>query len=183
MSRNILGTHPEFYFPVSYVNTIKASAGRFQIPPELIYAIVRFHSGFIADAQPATGGAGLAGITEQLGNEYAAAAGVRFHGVEDLYNPETNIKIISARLGALKTTYKNQIFLMGLGIFATPQDIDHWLKAHQGDDVFEFIEDIPLDEFQYNIRTLLRNYIFYCRIQNGELPYRISSELFQVKNP
>ncbi len=162
----LLTSNPELLFPRRYLNLIDASAQKFSVRPELVLSIIRQESAFNPQARSGADAFGLMQILPSVAKRKQAKTGLKIQHFEDLHSPEMNIPFGTALLADLNHKYRGQFLLVAAAYNANEKAISTWLKTRLHDDPLEFIEDIPYEETKAYVKLVLRNFIFYSRLNN-----------------
>ncbi len=80
-------------YPFSYRQPILAWAEVYQLDPHLILSVIRTESHFRPEAVSSAGAIGLMQIMPTTGAWVAEKSGIENFTVDDLYNPQTNIRL------------------------------------------------------------------------------------------
>lgn len=165
----LLLSHPELLFPRDYSEPIHAAAAQQEIPPELIFSIIRQESAFNPNARSFADAMGLMQILPMQAKVVSKELKMDFDGHEDLYVPEKNIPIGARMLRQGLNRYDGNFILAIASYNANDRAIRGWLKSRFREDPVEFIEEIAYEETRSYVKLVLRNYIFYKRLQNPDL--------------
>jgi soluble lytic murein transglycosylase len=160
----LLKEHPDLLFPRKYVELIKPWSEKLQVKPELVLSIIRQESAFNPFARSPADAFGLMQVLPIVATEQERVTGVRIVHHEDLFVPENNIPVGIALLSQLGKKYRGQFILTAAAYNASEKAIEGWLKTRLKEDPLEFIEDIPYDETRAYVKLVLRNFIFYSRL-------------------
>lgn len=162
----LLAQNPELLFPRKFLELIQTSAEKFQIRPELVLSIIRQESAFNPQARSGADALGLMQLLPSVARKHQKKTGVKIDHFEDLYEPESNIPLGTSLLADLSKKYRGQFLLIAAAYNANEKAIGTWLKTRLQDDPLEFIEDIPYEETRAYVKLVLRNFIFYSRLNN-----------------
>lgn len=179
--KNVLSQHPEFLFPRRYLDVIDPWSKKFNVSPNFALSIIRQESAFNPKARSAADALGLMQLLPQVAQAQSPKTGIKVAHFEDLYLPENNIPAGISLLSQLKQKYKGQLILMAAAYNASDEAINGWLKTKDADNL-EFIENIPYEETKVYIKTVMRNYIFYSRLENPTESLLFPSEILDLKN-
>lgn len=160
--------HPELLFPMDYAPTIKGAAQKQEIPPELVFSIIRQESAFDPNARSFADAMGLMQILPTQAKNVAKELGIEWTGHNDLYRPELNIPVGAKMLRQGLNRYDGNFILAIASYNANDRAIKGWLKSRFREDPVEFIEEIAYEETRTYVKLVLRNYIFYKRLANPE---------------
>lgn len=165
----IVKEHPALLFPMPFKKDVEDAATQFAVEPEFVYSIMRQESSFDPHARSGADAFGLLQLIPKAA-KYAKqrAPGVKYDEPEDLYQPEVNIPLGTAFIADTMKRYKGQLILTAAAYNASEEAIKGWLKTRFRNDPTEFIEDIPYEETRTYVKLVLRNYLFYKRLNLRE---------------
>ncbi len=164
----VLDSSPELLFPLKFSEIAISQGERFQVPPELIFSIIRQESSFNPNARSPVDALGLMQMMPQGVENLKPLTGISIQHFEELYDPTINITLGSALLKKLRDKYKGQFILTVAGYNANDRAINQWLKTRWKGDPLMFIEDIPYEETKSYVKLVLRNFVFYQRLRTTE---------------
>ena len=177
-SRNVMTEkYINVVFPTPYSETISLLSEKYEIPKELIWAITRQESAFVASERSWADAFGLMQMIPEKAVELSRKYQIPYHDYYDLYRPETNLEFGAALLRDLNAKFKGKFAQMVAGYNASESVISTWEKERFNGNYFEFIESIPYEETRNYIKLVFRNYITYKRI-NSSAPFEISEDFF-----
>jgi len=146
-------------FPLEYVGVIEKYSNEYGVDNHLIYAVIHTESRFESDALSPAGAVGLMQVTEETGEFIAKKLEITAFKVEDLKDPETNIKMGTYYLSYLQTMFEREETVLA-AYNAGPNRVKTWLldPAYATGDV---LTNIPFKETKdYVDRVLLREKIY-----------------------
>jgi len=104
---------------------------------------------------------------------------VSYSGANDLFDPDTNIKLGTLYLGKVAARFDGSPWLGSAAYNAGPGAVDKWVAARDTLDPDFFIETIPYKETrEYVSRVLAFSVIYDWRLNGSTLP--ISSRLPRI---
>ncbi len=134
------------------------------IDRELILAIVRQESGFNPKAKSYRGARGLMQLMPGTASFVAKDRKYRGAGRNELFDPETNLKLGQRYLDILlkDKRIKGDLFRMVTAWNAGPGNLNKWSrKVRHDDDPLLFIESIPAKETRIFVERVLTNFWIY----------------------
>ena len=161
--KRLLLKRPELLFPLPFQTRILAETTRQNLPPALVYSIMRQESLFNTFARSPADAFGLMQLIPEMAAVAAKSLGVEFHGPEDLYDPDKNIALGTVFLKDLFKKYDDQFILAVSAYNANDRAIQGWVKSRMRADPLEFIEEIPYDETRLYVKLVMRNFVTYQR--------------------
>lgn len=164
----LLKEHPDLLFPKKYSEIILPWSAKLKVKPELAYSIIRQESAFNTMARSPADAFGLMQVLPKVANEQEPVTKIKLKNFEDLFRPEVNIPVGISLLAELNKKYRGQFILAAAAYNSSEQAIEGWLKTRLKEDPLEFIEDIPYDETRAYVKLVLRNFIFYSRLNQPD---------------
>lgn len=143
-------------YPIDYYNEIN----KYSNNPQLMLSLIREESYFNPTATSSVGARGLMQLMYSTATEIAGG-NIK---IDDLYNPELNIKIGNVYYTKLRDSFG------GMDIFATAAynggigAVKRWQADIHYGDIDEFIEQIPYAETKNYVKKVFRSYWNYLRI-------------------
>ncbi len=150
-------------YPIEYAEYVEKYSAENGIDKYLVYAIIKAESNFNPNIASNAGAKGLMQLMEETAIERSNVIEERLVETEDLYNPETNIKLGTSYFAYLLGLYNNTVLALtaynaGLG------NVQEWINSgiikKDGSD----IENIPYKETNNYVRKILKNYQMYLKI-------------------
>ncbi len=169
----LLKEHPELLFPKKFTEIITPWSDKLKVKPELVLSIIRQESAFNPLARSPADAFGLMQVLPRIATEQEAVTAIKLQHHEDLYMPEINIPVGVALLSQLGKKYHGQFILTAAAYNSSEKAIEGWLKTRLKEDPLEFIEDIPYDETRAYVKLVIRNFVFYSRLNQpqAEMPF------------
>lgn len=161
---SILAQNPDLLFPRRFFDIIKSAGKKFSVSPELMLSIIRQESSFDPYARSIADAMGLMQVLPMVADQQFPRTKIKLEHHEDLYKPEINVPIGASLLSELNQKYRGQFLLVAAAYNANEKSIQGWLNTRLGEDPLEFIEDIPFEETRGYVKLVLRNFIFYSRL-------------------
>lgn len=148
-------------FPLSYNNAVKTYSKNYQIPMELIYAIIRQESGFREDVVSSAGARGLMQVMPATAKVVAKQEKIAFNDKNQLFSSQKNINIGVAYLRHLAKRFSKNYILMAAAYNAGPRQVNHWLKTHSPTEADIWIETLPWHETRNYLKNVISFYAVY----------------------
>jgi soluble lytic murein transglycosylase len=125
------GWWERIWYPLSYAQIVRGHARNYELDPALLAAVIYQESKFKANARSNSGAIGLMQLLPDTAKGIALHTGGTRFRVEDLYNPEINVRYGAWYLRHLLTKYGDE--QDALAAYNAGQDnVDRWLRAGQG---------------------------------------------------
>lgn len=154
-------------YPVLHEDAVLKSAQVYEIPPELIYAMMKTESNFNTQAKSHKEALGLMQIMEPTGMWIAEKMGLDNFSKETLLDPETNIKMGCFYLSYLLDKYdgnkKSALAAYNAGL----ANVDAWLSHSRYSKNGKDLDVIPFPETEKYVNLVLKNErIYRCLYQS-----------------
>jgi soluble lytic murein transglycosylase-like protein len=167
-------TYPEqllVYFPTPWLNLFEKISNEFSLSSELVMAVARQETAFKFDAKSPANAYGLMQLTMPTAKTVASSAGVVLSGrVDQLYEPETNLRLGSAYLKALLARYGGDQWLVYAAYNAGEAAADSWKDRRRSEDPILSVELIPYTETKAYVKNVWRNREVYAYLKSKSDP-------------
>jgi soluble lytic murein transglycosylase len=140
---------------------VKHSDAAKQLDPDLLQALMREESALDPRALSWAGALGLTQLMPTTAWEVAARLKLPRPTQAQLLEPELNIRIGAAYLSGLVQQFKGIKPYAVASYNAGPTAVNKWRAEHPGDEVDEWVENIPLTETRGYVKRVLRSYNTY----------------------
>lgn len=148
-------------FPLVYHQDVAANSTHYQIPKELIYAIIRQESGYRENVISPAGAYGLMQIMPRTAYNVAKEQKINYKNQEQLFLSTQNIQIGTAYLQQLSKRYNHHPILMAAAYNAGPSQVNYWLKNHPPKQIDIWIDTLPWRETRNYIKNIIAFYAVY----------------------
>ena len=118
-------------YPLDYKSIVKAHAQNYRLQPALLAAVIYQESKFDADAESSSGAIGLMQLQPATAEGIALRTGGSKFRLDDLYDPELNIRYGSWYLRHLLDKYRNERLALA-AYNAGQRNVDEWEAAGGG---------------------------------------------------
>jgi len=150
-------------YPKEYSEYVEKYSEEYEIDPLLIYSIIKTESNFKEDAKSKSNAIGLMQVMLSTAKEMGDKLEIEEITEEQLYIPETNIRIGIKYFKILLEKYNNYNLAI-IAYNAGMGNVDNWLENGIIDGNGENIEDIPFPETKNYVKKILQNYKIYKEI-------------------
>lgn len=134
------------FYPLRYVDIIDENATKYNVDPLLILAIIKAESGFDENAVSSKGAKGLMQLQDKTAEWCASKIGLTAFKLEQLYDPQVNIKLGTWYFGEyLMNYYDGDVQLALTAYNAGVGNVDKWLDNKTLSDGVN-LNKIPYDE-------------------------------------
>ena len=150
----------KFFYPIKYSDIVKKHSENYKIDDALVYAVIKTESGFVYNARSHKDAYGLMQITEDTMN-WLNEQNEEKISVEDLYEPEENIKL-GVMLLKMNLDYFNGDLQTALAAYnAGRSKVAGWLKDSRFSDDGLTLKNIPYSETEDYVKRVTNNYNEY----------------------
>ena len=150
-------------YVIKYSDYVEKYAKKYEVDKYLIYATIKAESNFDANAKSNKGAKGLMQLMDSTGQEIAKKLDMKIDN-DDLFDPETNIKLGTNYISRLMKKYDNCTSLALAAYNAGSGNVDSWISngtiRKDGKDV----ENIPYKETNNYVRKILNDYNVYIKL-------------------
>lgn len=153
-------------YPRPYPETIEAANAEFDLPPHLIYAVMRQESGFRPAVISPANAIGLMQLIEPTARRVAGALNEDYEG-RKLRVPRYNVRYGAYYLRRLLDTFDNNIVLAAAAYNAGPAAVSHWLAGGEQLDLDVFVARIPYSETRGYVERVVENLARYAYLEGG----------------
>ncbi|MCP4502940.1 MAG: lytic transglycosylase domain-containing protein, partial [Deltaproteobacteria bacterium] len=147
---------------------VEAAAARHEVDASFVYAIMRTESGFRADVKSHAGALGLLQLMPYTAIGMAKKLKQKPPLVEDLINPDVNIELGAAFLGASSREF-GSILLAAACYNGAPQNVSEWQFRSQHLHAELFVERIPFKETRNYVKKVLSTEALYRSLEGDPL--------------
>jgi soluble lytic murein transglycosylase len=157
-------TKPSWYarlrYPLDYEHIVRGHARQYDLDAALLAAVIYRESKFDPDARSDSGAIGLMQLLPDTAEGIAQLTGGSRFEVDDLYDPEINVRYGSFYLRRLLRKYDNE--RLALAAYNAGQaNVDRWIAARE--------EEIPFPETREFVDNVLEARDIYARAYADEL--------------
>lgn len=161
----------EAAYPKAYADLVGKYGPAAGNPDLLLYAIMRKESGFDPGVVSYADARGLLQMIPPTSAKVAAAAGVPF-AADQLFEPETNVRLGALYIGALYRKFGQQVPFTAGAYNAGPRAMARWCDQHGKHPLDEFVELIAFTQTREYVKRVVGIYARY-RYLYGPTPYEI----------
>lgn len=151
-----------------YENIVELYSQKYQVDPNLIFAIIKAESNFNATAVSGKGAKGLMQLMEDTAKDVCKKVDTKIdtNKVGDkLLDADINIELGTKYISILLEKYNN-IAIALTAYNAGIGTVDNWIEKGIIQDDGEDIQNIPYKETNNYVRKILRDYKIYQKIYN-----------------
>ena len=151
-------------FPLDYKLTIDREAKKNGLDPELVYALIKQESAYEERAVSRSGALGLMQLMPLTAQHVANKVKEKKPSNSELLVSTKNISLGANYLKSLLEKFEGNFIYAIAAYNAGPTKVEQWRKQWGNLPPEIFIEMIPFDETRGYVKLVLRNYVFYSKI-------------------
>lgn len=155
-------------YPITYQEYVEKYSRQNDIDEYMIYAIIKAESNFKPEVKSGSDAIGLMQLLEETATEISNSIENQTVTEEDLYEPETNIKLGVSYYAYLLKHYKGNNILALTAYNAGMGNVDTWIQTGVIQSDGSDIENIPYKETNNYVRKILRDYQIYLNLYDGK---------------
>jgi soluble lytic murein transglycosylase len=175
----LIEKYSHLIFPTPYLDFVTSLSQKYQVPKELVYAIIRQESVFVETERSWADAFGLMQLIPEKAHELSKKYSINYKEISDLYRSEINIELGVALLSDLREMYQHKFVQTVASYNASHSVVKTWEKERLKDNYIEFIEMIPYEETRNYVKHVFKNYITYKRILNSD-GFELHSNFFEL---
>ena len=156
-------------YPAPYRQTVLRAAKERNLDPRFILALIRQESVFKPFAKSPAGARGLLQLTIDAAQKYAAGAGLRNVGENQLYLPETSIILGAEYLSSLRGMFPQLWEAVAASYNGGEDNVARWLMRGKSNDGGVFTSEIGFDETKAYVQKVMSNYRAYRELYTVDL--------------
>jgi soluble lytic murein transglycosylase len=139
------GWYARLRYPLEYKEIVRGHAENYDLDPALLAAVIYRESKFNAEAVSESGAIGLMQLLPETAKGIAQYTGGTKFRLEDLYDPEINVRYGSFYLKRLLRKYGGNAELALAAYHAGQGNVDEWLADGKGiafAETREYVDDV-----------------------------------------
>lgn len=152
------------FYPLPHQELVFREAKEHNVDPYLVFAIIRAESKYQNAAESSVGAKGLMQIMPETANWIAEQNGIEDFTLQELHQPEVNIRFGCWYLHNLSAEFDGNVPLTVASYNAGRGKVQEWLVGGTWNGEPEDIDRIPFPETRQYTRNVLKNYEAYQAI-------------------
>jgi len=156
-------------YPAPYRQTIINAAKARKLDPRFVLALIKQESVFKPTAKSPAGARGLLQLTIDAAQKYAAHAGYNSVQENQLYQPETSIRLGSEYLAELSNMFPDLLEAVAASYNGGEDNVARWVKRAKQKDPGVFTSEVGFDETKGYVQKVMNNYRVYKQLYTPEL--------------
>ncbi|QOR36443.1 lytic transglycosylase domain-containing protein [Clostridium sp. 'deep sea'] len=151
-------------YPIPYKDIIWQHATETGLDPYFIASIIRTESNFVPRALSKSGAIGLMQLMPNTAKWVADKVELKIAKNEDLYDPNTNIKLGTFYIKHLLNKYNNNTAMALAAYNSGMGRVKEWINEGIWNGSISTANEIPYDETRHFVRKVLRSYEVYTSL-------------------
>jgi soluble lytic murein transglycosylase len=156
-------------YPAPYRQAIISAARPRKLDPRFILALIKQESVFRPLAKSPAGARGLLQLTIDAAQKYASNAGMNAVQENQLYQPETSIRLGSEYLAELSSMFPNLLEAVAASYNGGEDNVTRWVKRAKQKDAGVFTSEVGFDETKAYVQKVMNNYRVYKQLYTTDL--------------
>lgn len=156
-------------YPAPYRQVILSAAKSRKLDPRFILALIRQESVFKPTAKSPAGARGLLQLTMDAAQKYGPGAGLNALSENQLYQPETSIKLGAEYLEHLTTLFPAMLEPIAASYNGGEDNVARWLERSKRTDPGVFTAEVGFDETKDYVQKVMSNYRVYQKLYTADL--------------
>jgi soluble lytic murein transglycosylase len=156
-------------YPVKYTEEVSMYSIEYGLDPYLILAVINAESGFDPMARSHKDAMGLMQLTEKTAKWGASEIGLRDFRIEDLYEPNTNIRLGCWYMKNLLNEFNQDVDLAIAAYNGGSGNVKKWLEDKNYSSSGKSLDRIPFRETEEFVRKVKRYRELYKKLYDALL--------------
>jgi soluble lytic murein transglycosylase len=157
----------ECLYPRPYVDQVRALEAEYELPKNLIYAIMRQESAFDAQVVSPASAVGLMQIMPATAQRIAEELSIKVD-LNDLKQPDVSLRLGAFYVGKLLKMFGGNIMLAAAAYNAGPTAVTDWLAGDIEHEADLWVARIPYDETRNYVARVVGNLARYQWLDGGD---------------
>lgn len=151
-------------YPIKYQELVHQYAKQYDLQEPMVYALIRTESKFDPYAVSETGACGLMQIQRATAEDCAKELNMVSFSSDDLFEPETNIRIGCYYFSKLLKQFNGNKSLAIAAYNGGPGNIQKWMQEEAYTDENGALIHIPFSETRNYVTRVTKAYEVYCSL-------------------
>ena len=168
-------------FPQAYKDFVKSGSEKYNVDPNLVFALIRQESSFEVRAISSSNAVGLMQMISMTAKELAQDLKIKnFSFPETLFDPNTNIRMGSAYIRKMIRANEGYVPLALASYNVGIGNMGRWMRSRkdlvnlrltQSSDPHDEIwfDELPWSETRHYVKLVMRNYLYYKLLDQGQV--------------
>ncbi|HET8675573.1 MAG TPA: transglycosylase SLT domain-containing protein [Blastocatellia bacterium] len=162
----------ELMYPAPYRDALNRYAPRAGVDPRLVLALARQESRFNPSVKSAAAARGLLQFISETATKTAAEEGIRDFELDDVYNPETAVRLAVRYTANLFKLFPNNPHAVAASYNTGEPNVERWIFRAKSDDVDLLLAEIAIPETKDYVAKVMNNYRAYRLLYTDNLAPR-----------
>ncbi|WP_142414760.1 lytic transglycosylase domain-containing protein [Hathewaya massiliensis] len=154
-------------YPTTYLETILENSKKYNLDPYLVLAVIKAESDFHVEAVSNQDARGLMQITPDTGKWIWEKMGFKNFQGDELFDPQTNIKMGCWYLDNLSKEFNSNRVLVLAAYNGGRGNVNKWLKDPSLSKDGKTLDTIPFKETDEYVKKIKVNYEMYKKIYSS----------------
>lgn len=159
-------------YPAPYKPSLMRVARAHKLDPRFILALIKQESVFKPQAKSPAGARGLLQLTMDAAQKYAAHAGMKSPRENELYQPDTSIRLGGEYLAELSSMFPNMPEAVAASYNGGEDNVARWVRRARQKDPGVFTSEVGFDETKGYVQKVMNNYRVYQLLYESDLSKR-----------
>ncbi len=157
-------TYTKRAFPRAWAPLVVRTAKRFDLDPNLLWAVMNTESRYRPDVISRVNAGGLMQLMPYTARRLAGELKLKRFAAEHVFRPRINLLLAGQYLRAVWRKFNGQLPLVAAAYNGGPHNVARWLDAKgKGTEMDAFIEEIPFTESKRYAKKIVRLMALYER--------------------
>ena len=156
-------------YPAPYRSAVLTSARARKLDPRFILALIKQESVFKPTAKSPAGARGLLQLTIDAAQKYAAHAGMKSVQENQLYQPDTSIRLGSEYLAELSAMFPGLSEAVAASYNGGEDNVARWVRRAKQKDPGVFTSEVGFDETKAYVQKVMNNFRVYKQLYTVDL--------------
>ncbi|AWV90524.1 transglycosylase SLT domain-containing protein [Bradymonas sediminis] len=166
--RSAEDSHWSLAFPRPFEQSVGVFANQRDLPPAIVYAIMREESGFNPQIESWANARGLLQLMEATARNSAKTDGLKDFSAAQLFDPEVNIRLGTAYIAELGEQVDKHPALMIAGYNGGYTNVSRWLRERGDLPLDLWVEDIPYGQTRNYTKRVLASFWSYAWLYGSD---------------
>lgn len=154
-------------YPIKYSELVEKYSSEYNVPKDLLYAVIKTESGFNENAKSSAGAIGLTQITPETFTWLQSKTGEKMEA-DELYNPEISIKYSALFYKILLAEFENTETAIA-AYHAGRGRVNSWLKDKEISSDGKMLDNIPFRDTSHYVHKVTTAISIYNMLHSKEV--------------
>jgi len=159
----------EMLYPAPYRDSLNHYAEKQKVDPRLILALARQESRFNPSVKSAAAARGLLQFISETSTKLANDEGIRDFELDDVYEPDTAIRLASRYVADLFKLFPNNEYAVTVSYNTGEINAERWIFRAKSNDVDKLVAEVAIPETKDYVGKVINNYRAYKALYTRDL--------------